>query len=272
MNAAEGAGSSIGVPPPGPKVRTVVWRKSPRPASTNWRPSASSSMWATGTRPLAMASSTMAVRIGGRDLQARLRHLVDPHLDEVDFLASQRADHLARLVRRGGLPGAGVEAARVREAAAGGEHARRVGAAGVGLEHQRRLLGVVGADAARGGDAEVELRPQHLQGRVHVAPVVVVHVHQPGDDGLAGGVDDLRARRDPGGGARPGVDDAVVADDDHRIRDRIAARAVDELGADDGQAARLGGRRRALGAGGQGGDGDQNSEDLQESGHAAGAS
>ena len=65
MNSAEGSGASTGAPLPGPKVSTVECRKSPRPASTNCRPSASSSMWATGTSPLAMASSTMAVRISG---------------------------------------------------------------------------------------------------------------------------------------------------------------------------------------------------------------
>ena len=73
-----------------------------------------------------MASSTMAVRISGRDLQARLRHLVDPHLDEVDAPASRGADHLARLVRRGGLLGTGDGqtrgfAGRRRAARAGGQ-------------------------------------------------------------------------------------------------------------------------------------------------------
>ena len=34
----------------------------------------------------------------GRDLETRLRHLVDPHLDEVDPLAGQGADHLARFL------------------------------------------------------------------------------------------------------------------------------------------------------------------------------
>ena len=43
----------------------------------------------------------------------------------------------------------------------------------------------------------------------------------------------------------------------------ISARAVDELGADDGQAVRLGGRRRAAGAGGQG-DGDDTEDALQD--------
>ena len=65
MNSAEGSGSSTGAPLPGPNVSTVVCRKSLRPASINCRPSASSSMWATGTRPLAIASWTIAVRISG---------------------------------------------------------------------------------------------------------------------------------------------------------------------------------------------------------------
>ena len=216
-----------------------------------------------------MASSTMAVRISGVIFRPgsgiSLTHILTKW---TPWPARARTISRASSVR-GGLPGARVEAARVREAAAGGEHARRVGAAGVGLEHQRRLLGAVGADAARGGDAEVELRPQHLQGRVGVAPVVVVHVHEPGDDGLAGGVDDLRARGNPGTLARPGGDDAVVADHDHRIRDRIAARAVDELGADDGQATGLGGRR-AAGTGGQCGDNDENGKPRQHCSHVGG--
>ena len=178
MNSAEGSGSSMGAPLPGPKVSTVECRKSLE-AGLDQLPA---------VRLLVdVGDGDEAVGDGlvddggahlGRDLQARLRHLVDPHLDEVDPLAGQGADHLARLVRRGGLLGARVEAARVREAAAGREQARRVGAAGVGLEHQLHLLGVVGADAARGGDAVVELRPHHLQGRVGVGPVVGVHVRR----------------------------------------------------------------------------------------------
>ena len=65
MNSGEGSGSSIGTPAPGPKVSTVLCRKSVRPASTSWRPSASSSMWAAGTAPFRSASSMMAARISG---------------------------------------------------------------------------------------------------------------------------------------------------------------------------------------------------------------
>ena len=65
MNSGDGSGSSTGTPAPGPKVSTVLCRKSRRPASTSWRPSASSSMWATGTAPFANASSMMAARISG---------------------------------------------------------------------------------------------------------------------------------------------------------------------------------------------------------------
>ena len=65
MNSADGSGSSIGTPAPGPKVSTVLCRKSHRPASTSWRPSASSSMWAMGMAPFATASSMIAARISG---------------------------------------------------------------------------------------------------------------------------------------------------------------------------------------------------------------
>ena len=106
----------------------------------------------------------------GRDRDARLRHRVDPHLDEVDALPGQLADHLARFFLSGGLLGEGrVEPGRRGEPAAGREHARRVGPTRVGCEHQRDVVAVVGADAPRRGDAEVELRPELLLDRGAVA-------------------------------------------------------------------------------------------------------
>ena len=64
-NAWLGAGSSIGTPPPGPNVRTVLCMNSFRPTSRSWTPSASSLMWAMGTSPFRYDSSTIAARIPG---------------------------------------------------------------------------------------------------------------------------------------------------------------------------------------------------------------
>ena len=57
---------------------------------------------------------------------------------------------------------------------------------------------------------------------------------EPGYDGRAGGVDDLRAGGNLGSRARPGGDDAAVADHENRIGDRVSVRSAVELGADDG--------------------------------------
>ena len=61
---------------------------------------------------------------------------------------------------------------------------------------------------------------------------MAVQVYQTWDDRLAGGIDDLGADRH--GRRFPWTDrlDAVIANHDDRVSDRIGARAIDQLGPD----------------------------------------
>ena len=182
-----------------------------------------------------------------RDLESRVRHVVDPHLDEVCAECGLLPNQLACLLfRGGGVRGARVEAVRVREAPAGGERSWQVRPPGVGLEHQGHLRGVVTPDAPRGGHAVVQLRPERPLGRRQISPVVGMQVYQPRDNRLSGRIDDLCALGHGGGVSRTGGLHATVANDDDRVGDRIPAGAVDELGPDDDQARGLAGRRWAL--------------------------
>ena len=171
-----------------------------------------------------------------RDLQARLRDLVDPHLRVVDTEGRLLTHHGTRLfLRRRRVRETRVEAARVGEAQAGSERARQIRPSGVRLQHQGYFLRTVRADAPGRRDAVVELRPQRLLGRLHRAAVVGVQVDEAWDDRLAGSIDHLRAVRHLDGVARAGRPDAAVVDQDYGVGHGVAAGAVDEPGTDDRQ-------------------------------------
>ena len=90
-------------------------------------------MWATVTWPFTIASSTMAVRISGVIFRPGSGVSLTHILDEVDPLAGEGADHLARLLRRGGL--LGVDDGQTR-GFAGRRRAARAGGQGDGdTEH-----------------------------------------------------------------------------------------------------------------------------------------
>ena len=237
MNSAEGAGSSTGTPAPGPKVNTVLCREVPQAGLDQ------------------LAAVGFVVDVGDRDgavrhrlvddgrpylrrnLQARLRDRVDPHLDEVHAERDLVADQLPRLFFGGrGIPARGVESAGVRESRPRGVGAGGVGAAG-GFEQVGDPLGRIAADAARSGHAVVELRPELLLDLLRSLAIVHVQVHQAGNDRLAGDVERLRAvghgRRVP----RAGAHDAPVADDDHRVGHRRRTGRVNQLRSDERECA-----------------------------------
>ena len=167
----------------------------------------------------------------GLDLRPRVEEGVDPHLDQVNFLGGEFAHHLAGFLFGGGAQLARWEALGVGEADPRGEDARRRHVAGTRLGDHRRGLAVIGAEAADGQHAGVELqRPGPL---LQAVAVVVVKVDEPRNQELAARVDHLAAFGHGYVLARAGTFDAVAADDDDRVLDGRRAGAVDERGAGD---------------------------------------
>ena len=196
-------------------------------------------------------------RDGGRC--GRRRH-IDPHLDEVHALLGEPEHQSARLLR--GLGAVDRTPWReavvlMREPETGGVQPRPGNPARARVEGERHLVGRVAADAARRGDAEVELRAVLPRRPFRLAFVVRVRLDEPGNDCLAGPVDDLGPGGNRGLGPRPGRRDAVAPYHDDRVDNRVGAGAVDELSTDDRQRARLtrrlAGRIRACTAARRGG-------------------
>ena len=212
-----------------------------RPTSRSWTPSASSLMWATGMSPFLSDSSTIAARISCGILSpgaaTSLIHI---------FVKWTPRAACSRTIARASSPVVGVFVKPELnpsgyEKPSPAVNARgRSGRPAFASRHQGHLLRVVRADAPGRRHAVVELCPKRLLRGLDGTAVVGVQIDQPGNDRLAGGVDDLRAVRHRDGVARAGRADAAAIDQDDRVGDRVGAGAVDELGADDRQVGRLG--------------------------------
>jgi hypothetical protein len=172
-----------------------------------------------------------------RNLQAGIRHLVDPHLCEVDAKRGLFPHQLAGFFGRGRcVRGARVEAIREGETAARGKRPRQIGPTGVRLQHQGHLLGVIAPDAPGCGHAVVELRLERLLGRRQRPSVVPMQVDQTGNDRFAGGINNLRAQWHLG--RRPGAGrvDPSVTDHNDGVGDRRATCAINQLSTNDRKA------------------------------------
>ena len=160
---------------------------------------------------------------------------IHPHLDEVDIGGGEVAHHLPGFLR-GGRPlddVAGRHALLVREARAGGVQARGRDHAGLGVRDDREVLRAVRPQAAGGRDPELELQREQAFEPFAPATVVIVEVHEAGDEEPAGGIEDRGVLGCRDVSARARRHDAFVPHDHGGVRDGRNAAAVDQRGADD---------------------------------------